>query len=79
MNVGSVAGGGAAFVDGTFVISNATVSGNSARGGTQGIGGGFALETAGELLKDTFTGNGATATAGLGGGGGIYEQAGGWC
>jgi fibronectin-binding autotransporter adhesin len=77
VNGGNIAGGGAGFFGGTSLINNPIVSGNHATGGIQGIGGGFALTTSGEISKGTFTGNGATASAGPGAGGAIFEEGGG--
>jgi hypothetical protein len=71
----SLAGGGAAYFTGTFILNRATFTGNSAIS-PQALGGALISGTAGLLTGDTFTSNVANGSGGVGAGGAIYDSAG---
>jgi hypothetical protein len=72
-----IAGGGAGYFAGELVLNSATVSHNHATGGTQAFGGGVATGPGAEFNHDAISQNTVTATAGVGAGGGLYDENGG--
>ena len=62
VSASNIGGGGAVYLNATFLISGATFAGNHASG-AEGVGGALAISPMGVLTSSTLTGNSATSTS----------------
>jgi hypothetical protein len=69
------AGGGAAYLAGSYLINSGTFTGNSTTG-VESLGGAIGASAAGKITNTTITGNAAHGGSAIGAGGGIYDTGG---